>query len=288
MQTTIKTILPTDKDFPDRLRQCQPPLAQLYIQSQAWQDILVRPRVAIIGSRKISTYGKTVTHQLAFGLAQAGVVIVSGLAFGVDICAHRAALEAGGQTIAVLPSSIEAIYPRSHTTVAKQIIEQGGALMSEYPAGSIPYPSNFIARNRIVAGLSDIVVVTEAAAKSGTLHTTRFALEQGIDVLAVPGNITSPTSQGTNMLLRSGAGTITELADIFAALGIESSTNRVAPKSNNPVEQCLLDLLVSGMSDGALLLAHSKLDVSTYNQALTMLEISGVIRPLGGNNWQLA
>lgn len=161
-------------------------------------------------------------------------------------------------------------------------------LVSEYPNGEIAYKERFIARNRIVAGLADAVLVTEAAEKSGTLHTARFALEQGKELLAVPGNITSPTSAGANNLIKSGARPVTDVSDILFALGLDTSVEtKTAPTGSTPQEQCLIDLLYSGTSDGAELLAASKLDISVFNQTLTMLEIRGLIRPLGNNHWSL-
>ncbi len=244
--------------------------------------------MTVVGSRKVSAYGKAVTLGLAGELAKAGVVIISGLALGVDSLAHKAALDAGGLTIAVLPSGVENIYPAGHYGLAMQILQQGGALVSEYPAGERAYKDHFIARNRIASGLGDALLITEAAEKSGTLHTANFALEQGRPVLAVPGNITSPTSVGANNLIKAGAMPVTGVRDVFHALGLElPETNREAPRSGNPHEQVLLDLLFSGVNDGLELLDQSKLGVSLFNQTLTLLEIRGQIRPLGNNRWSL-
>lgn len=251
-------------------------------------ELLQRPCVTVVGSRKVSAYGKAVTLGLAGELAKAGVVIISGLALGVDSLAHKAALDAGGLTIAVLPSGIDRIYPASHQGLAKQILAQGGALVSEYPNDELPHKYHFIERNRIASGMGDALLVTEAAEKSGTLHTASFALEQGKPVLAVPGNITSPTSVGTNNLIKTGATPVTSAQDIMYALGLElTEAKKEAPRSSNPHEQILLDLLFSGVSDGTELLDQSELEVSLFNQTLTMLEIRGHIRPLGNNRWAL-
>lgn len=169
-----------------------------------------------------------------------------------------------------------------------QILQQGGALISEYPDDEPAYKDRFIARNRIASGLGDALLITEAAEKSGTLHTANFALEQGRPVLAVPGNITSPTSAGTNNLIKVGATPVTGVQDIFLALGLEfTEKKREAPRSSNPNEQIVLDLLFSGIGDGLELLDQSELGVSTFNQTLTMLEIRGHVRPLGNNRWSL-
>lgn len=148
------------------------------------------PTVAIIGTRKPTAYGREVTRTISTELSKRGIIIVSGLALGVDAIAHKAALEAGGITLAVMAGGLDSIHPTSHRNLAIDIVRQGGALISEYAPGQAPYPSNFIARNRIVSGISDAVVVTEASAKSGTMHTAAFALDQSRAVMAVPGNIT--------------------------------------------------------------------------------------------------
>lgn len=284
-----KVSLPQE-NYPKKLLALSDAPKELYLLGADLGDLLARPAVAIVGSRKVSAYGQQVTATLAGDLARAGVVIISGLAIGVDGIAHRAALEAGGLTIAVLPSGLEYIYPASHQQLAKQIIEQGGALISEYPEHEkIAYKGNFVARNRIVSGLADAVLITEAAEKSGTLHTADFALQQGIDVLAVPGNITSPTSAGTNNLIRSGATIVTSVEDVFQVLGIAPTGKQktAAPTGSTPEEQMLLDLLFDGTQAGDTLLESSKLDVRQFNQTLTMLEIRGIIRPLGNNRWAL-
>jgi len=277
----------THADLPDKIRHIPHAPKQLHSIGANLAELLVKPCVAIVGSRKVSTYGRQVTAQLAAELSAAGVVVISGLAIGVDGIAHRAVLEAGGLTIAVLPSGLDAIYPRNHRGLAQQIISRGGALVTEYPPGTPTYPANFIARNRIAAGLSDAVVITEAAERSGTLSTARFALEQGRELLAVPGNITSPTSKGTNTLIKAGATPVTSTADILYALGIAPQQASSAPHSDDPHEQVILSLLHAGVTDGADLLAQSALDVSLFSQTLTMLEIRGRVRPLGNNCWRL-
>jgi DNA processing protein len=248
-------------------------------------NVLQRPTIAIVGSRKVSAYGRDVTKRLARELAEQGMVIVSGLAFGVDSIAHQAVLDAGGQTIAVLPSPLESIYPASHRQLAKRIVEQGGALVTEYPAGTESFKGNFVARNRIIAGLADATLVTEAALKSGSLHTARFALNAGRDVLSVPGNITSPTSEGTNNLIKHGATPVTSVDDVLFSLGIDRSATKAIPKGSNEAEQTILNLLHMGVVDGAQLQAKSGLSIEQFNQHLTMLEITGKIRSLGANQW---
>lgn len=282
---TVKKLTLKDTEFPEILKHIPGPPKELFVMGDLG-TLMEHPRVAIVGSRKVTPYGRQVTQQLARELAKSGVVIISGLALGVDAIAHEAALEADGKCIAVLPTSLQDIYPSSHQHLAKKIISSGGVLLSEYPEGMPGLKQNFVERNRLVSGLSDGVLITEAAVKSGTLHTANFALDQGKTVMAVPGNITSQTSQGTNNLLKSGAILVTELADILSALHLTAKDlQRQLPLAANKTEQTILDLISSGISDGALILAESHLSPSEFNQTLTMMEITGKIRPLGAGHW---
>lgn len=280
--------IPSDKNYPPLLRHIPDPPQQLHTLGEGLPQLMQRPRVAVVGSRKASAYGRSVTEQLVRQLVRAGVVIVSGLAIGIDGIAHRAALDEAGSTIAVLPAGLDHVYPACHHGLAERIVQQGGLLLSEYGPGTPAYKQHFIARNRIVSGLSDGVLITEAALKSGTLHTARFALEQGREVMAVPGDITRAGSEGTNNLIRAGATPITKVADIFYALGIEPEPqDSPRPQSEQPHEQLVLDLLVGGTCDGNALLQTSGLSAAAFNQAVTMLELTGKIRTAGGNQWML-
>jgi DNA processing protein len=245
------------------------------------------PMLSVVGSRKVSPYGRQVTSQLVREVGQHGVVIISGLALGVDGLAHQAALEVGAKTIAVLPSGIDKIYPATHTQLARDILRQGGAIISEYPDGTEGFKGNFIARNRLVSGLAQAVLITEAAEKSGTLHTANFALEQGKTVLAVPGNITSPLSAGTNNLIKAGATPVTSATDILQALGLTDYEQQLALLPANEQEALILAALQQGTTDAAELLTATQLDTIRFNQTLTMLELTGKIRPLGGGHWSL-
>lgn len=284
----VKKLTIKDSAYPLPLRELAKPPKELYILGANLADLMAYPRVAIVGSRGVSTYGRQVTAQLAGELARHGVIIVSGLALGVDGIAHEAALEAGGTTVAVLPCGLDQIYPASHTQLAKRILERGGVLVSEYPAGMPGLKQNFIARNRIVSGLAQALLITEAAEKSGTLHTARFALEQGRDVLAVPGNITSPNSVGTNNLIKTGATPVTTVDDVLYALGAEHlPAEPVRRRGDTAEEQTILDLLYGGISDGHELLAASSQPAEAFSQTLTMLELAGKVRALGNNQWSL-
>lgn len=284
-QGAIYTIQSKDADFPEILRHIVPSVQQLSVIGDL-SHLMSKPRLAVVGSRKVTPYGRAVTEALVRELVQAGVVIVSGLAIGVDAIAHQTALEAGGLTMAILAGGLDRLHPASHYRLAHDIM-RGGALVSEYAVGIPSYKHHFIARNRLVSALSDAVLITEAAEKSGTLHTARFALEQGKDVLAVPGNITSPTSAGTNNLLKSGATPVTGAADVLHVLGVQPPPVRLLPKGDTPEEQIIIDLIASGEQDGSTLLVRSQLDVVHFNQTLTLLEITGKIRSLGGNQWNI-
>jgi DNA processing protein len=247
-----------------------------------------RVSVAIVGTRKPTAYGKEVTHQLAYSLAKRGVVIVSGLALGVDGLAHTAALEAGGTTIAVLANGLPRIYPAAHQHLARRIMNEGGAVISEYEPDSAARGYQFLERNRLVSGLADAIVITEAAQRSGTLNTAAHALEQGKDVFVVPGNITSPLSAGCNALLKQGALPVTSPEDILEVIAPELLRQQEAlPLGQNASESAIIALLHAGVRDGDELQQRSDLPPSDFSQSLTMLEIAGTVRSLGGNQWTL-
>lgn len=245
-----------------------------------------RPAVAIVGTRKPTSYGRAVTERLATRLAERGVVIVSGLALGIDSIAHAAALKAGGTTIAVLPSGVDKPYPSQHRRLAGDIIQQGGALISEYPPGTPGLQFRFLERNRLVSGLADIVIVTEAANRSGTFNTVSHALSQGKDIYAVPGSILSPMSHGPNQLITTGAGAIVDV-DTWVDQLFPRTTKQVALVRYTPEEQTIIDLITSGIADGDEIHAKSGLETAAYLQTITMLEITGAVRPLGNNQWSL-
>lgn len=247
-----------------------------------------QPTVAIVGTRKPTNYGKEVTHTMAYELARRGVVIVSGLALGIDGIAHRAALEAGGTTIAVLANGLPAIYPATHRSLADEIIKKGGAIISEYEPETSARSYQFLERNRIVSGLADAVIVTEAATHSGTLSTVAHALEQGKEIFVVPGNITSPQSAGCNALLKQGAHPLTSYKDVLEIIAPELLEGQsLLPLGNTPLETTIITLLQSGVRDGDDLQEKSAVAANEFMTALTMMEIDGTIRALGGNQWML-
>lgn len=272
-------------DLPEKLTTIDEPPKQLFYRGEDPNKHLINPSVAIVGSRKPTPYGREVTTMLARELATKGVIIVSGLALGVDSIAHQACVDVGGTTIAVLPCGPEMIYPSTHRALALKILRTGGSLVTEYPEGTPALKVNFIARNRLVSGMADVVIVTEAAEKSGTLHTANFALAQGKTVMAVPGPITSPLSKGTNSLIKAGAIPITDVSDIIFKLGISEAKNQQINASNQE-EYIILSLLKDGIRDGHELLNLSTLEPQVFNQTITMLEINGQIVALGSNQWQ--
>ena len=246
------------------------------------------PSVAIVGTRRPSAYGKEVTHRLSFDLAKRGVVIVSGLALGVDAIAHSAALEAGGTTIAVLGNGLPMIQPASNRGLAESIVKGGGAILSEYAENENARPHYFLERNRLVAGLADAIIITEAATRSGTLNTAAHALEQGKDIFVVPGNITSPLSRGCNALLKQGARVVTSYQDVLDIIAPTlEATQTLLPLGQNELESQIIALLAGGMRDGEAVIAACGVPITQFNTALTMLELAGSVRALGGNQWTI-
>ena len=294
----IKQILPLEHDFTEVLKKLvlMPKMLYYYGNLPAKRQ----KTVAIVGSRKNTKYGYDVAYKAAYEAAKAGAVVVSGLAYGIDSVAHRAALDAGEVTIAVLGTPITEIYPREHTKLAQEIVEKGGAVISEYgsddkPLGRSDIKARFLARNRIIAGLSDAVLIAEAADRSGTLNTATHALDCGIDLLAVPGDISRPTSVGTNRLLKQGAIPYTEPDDLLDLLFPERIVKRRSKtllkklllKADTEVEKQILTLIFEGVSDGEEIMKSLGLSASEFSMAMTMLEIKNLVIALGANQWML-
>ncbi len=275
-------------EVPKRLSVIADPPKKLFIKGCDIRKLVKLPTIAIVGSRRVSAYGKHITEKLAGELAADGVVIISGLALGVDSIAHQAVLDAGGLTVAVLPGGIDRVYPRSHEPLARSIVASGGGLVSESGGEVSPQKFNFLIRNRLISGLADGVLITEAAIRSGSLNTARHALEQGRTVFAVPGNITSELSGGTNNLIKLGATPVTCVQDIYDAMGWELAKKKTSPVAYTPAEQSLLKIMHKhDAMSGEELLKLSKLQSSEFFETMTMLEISGTIKALGGNLWSL-
>lgn len=282
----IKSISTNDPLYPAKLRAISDAPKTLYYLGNL--DSCTKKTVAIVGSRKPTAYGHSMTTKLAEALAGRGLCIVSGLALGVDGLAHTGALAVHGATVAVLGNGLDSIYPASHRGLAEQVLASGGALLSEYPPGTPSLAHQFLARNRIVSGLADAVIVTEAATKSGTMNTVMHALAQGRDVYAIPGNITSRMSAGCNKLIEQGATPIIDIDAFVEQLAPrETASKQLLLLAQTLEEQVVIDLIQSGISDGDELQKRSGLDPSVYSTTLTMLELRGVVRPLGANNWSL-
>jgi DNA processing protein len=246
------------------------------------------PTVAVVGTRKPTSYGKEVGYRLAYELAKRGIIIISGLALGVDAIAHRGALEAKGTTIAILGNGLPGIYPSSHKTLAKEIIDSGGAIITEYEPETSARQHHFLQRNRIISGLSDAVIVVEAAAKSGTLNTAAHALQQGKAVFAVPGHITSPLSAGCNALIKQGAFPVTSFEDVLEVIAPQTLQPQTSfALGNTPLETKIIQLLQNGVRDGDQLQQLTEVEPAEFAQTLTIMEISGTIRGLGANQWTL-
>jgi DNA processing protein len=284
----VNTLMVGSDGYPSILKNIVQSPDCIYWSGRPIEDWLDKPKVAVVGSRKFTVYGKSVTEKIVTELASAGVTIISGLAYGIDSIAHRAALAAGGLTASVLPSGLDNIYPAAHINLANRIAKQG-TLISEYPpSAGIAFKSNFIARNRLISGLADAVLIPEAALKSGSLHTARFGLEQGKHVLAVPGNITSPASEGCNNLIKSGATPVTSADDIFFILNITPKRDNQRIFNGSAIEQTIYRLISEGVGDQEQLALAAKTDASTLSSTLTTLEIAGHIRPAGCGAWVAA
>jgi len=271
------TFLQRDQ-LPPLLRAIHDPPKRLYLRGNGERALLSRPAIAVVGARACSSYGLQVARMLGRELAAAGVVVVSGLARGVDGEAHRGALDADGHTVAVLGCGIDRDYPATHAALARAIAESS-LIVSEYEAGVEPQPFRFPARNRIIAGLSAATIVVEARERSGALITADFALEEGREVFAVPGEITSTLSAGTNALLRLGATPLTSAADVLETLGIEADPR---PRVAHPFLELLpatADELVraTGMAPAEVAATLAELEVSGL-----AAEGDGIYRALAG------
>lgn len=282
----VNTVTLKGSAVPEQLHRLHQPPKQLFVKGDL-PSLMLRHRIAVVGSRKASPYGRAVTSSLVSDLVRRGTVIVSGLALGVDSIAHNTCVQQAGATIAVLPSPLDAIYPRAHAHLAQSILDHEGALVTEYDQGNSVRRDQFIARNRIIAGLAEALLITEAAENSGSLHTARFALELGLPVFAVPGPITSPLSAGTNNLIKAGAFPVTSIDDISAVMRWDMHQESLTPHGENAAEQAILDLLAQGVSEGADIQALSGLTPAVFGQAMTMLELRSFIRPLGADQWSL-
>jgi DNA processing protein len=289
-----------DGCYPELLREIPNPPIVLYVKGN-WRECFEMPCIAVIGSRRCSTYGENVCLMLSRQLAEKSICIVSGLARGIDTAAHRGAIEAGGKTIAVLGTGIDDVYPKENSKLLDKILETGGAIVSQFPLKTPPLSDNFPYRNRIISGLSLGVLIVEASERSGSLITARYAIEQGRDVFAVPGNITSRNSFGTNYLIKSGAKLVQQWQDIVAELPSEISNRILSPKTSEreTYEIKQEELLPADLTDKEkqlfrmlpidesvhfdVLVEVSGFSITDLSTALLGLEIRGLVRSLPGN-----
>jgi DNA processing protein len=292
-----------DGSYPSYLREIADPPITLYVRGD-WQGCFEQPGVAVIGSRMCSTYGENAAEMLARDLASRGICVISGLARGIDTAAHKGAMRGGGKTIAVLGTGIDAVYPKENTRLVREILDSGGAVVSQFPLGTPPLKDNFPYRNRIISGLSLGVLIVEATERSGSLITARLATEQNREVMAVPGNITSRNSFGTNYLIKAGAKLVQQWQDVVAELPSEIAANILPPKieeTNGRVEKSRADALPTDLKDNErrvwqqlssdepvhidVLLVSSGLSFGDLNAALVGLDIRDLIRVLPGKHY---
>ncbi len=293
-KTGVTLVTWADEGYPECLKRIADPPLVLYVAGEV--AALETPSVAIIGTRRPTVYGRETARRFGYQLAAAGYTVVSGLALGVDTEAHTGALQASGRTVAVLGGALDCLYPSENKGLARDIVGKGGAVVSEYPFGRQPDAQTFPMRNRIVSGLSKGVLVIEAPLKSGTMITVNQALEQGRSVMAVPGRIDSPASQGCHALLRNGARLVTrvedveeEVQDLFA--GQRRPQAQAAPRAAepkrpaaalSPEERALLSRIEDGGSPVDELVRGSGLDAGRVSALLVGLQIKRLVRLLPG------
>lgn len=281
---TILTL--ANEAYPAYLREIDGPPPVLYMVGSL-EDI-DRWAVAVVGTRRVTPYGRQVTQELVNGLVHSGVTIISGLARGIDAIAHKTALEMGGRTVAVLGSGPDIVYPPEHRDLARQIVRGRGAVISEYPLGTEPEAKNFPPRNRIISGLALGVIVVEAGERSGATITARYALDHGREVFAVPGNINSLASRGTNRLIQQGAKLITSADDVLEELNLamvleHSAVQKALPETKE--EAALFEYLSAEPKHIDDLCRATGLPSQDVSSTLTLLELKGIVRQVGGMHY---
>jgi DNA processing protein len=301
-EAEVTIISEEDPCFPKRLKEIYDPPLVLYVRGNP--EVLMQPGIAMVGTRHPTPYGSGMAERLACDLAAQGLVIISGMARGVDTASHRGAISAKGKTIAVFGAGVDVIYPKENSRLSEQILALGGALISEFPLGTASFPQNFPIRNRIISGMSVGVLVVEAAEYSGTRITARCALEQNRDVFAVPGNVTNKNSWGPNTLIKQGAKLVATWEDVWEDLPPEvklALTPPPSPESGGstsaslfpdeglpPHEKKILSLLKSDESthiDELVERLENEMSSSEIFAALFELELSGKVRQMAGKNF---
>lgn len=283
----IKILFKLETLFPEKLRNI--PYSPLFLYVKGTLN-KVSPSVAIIGTRKPTDYGRELTYRFSKVLSEEGVIIISGLARGIDGIAHKACIERNGITIGILGSGVDVIYPKEHESLYHEILEKDGAIISEFPLGTKPKKENFPIRNRLISGLSDGVLVVEAGKKSGTLITVKWALTQGKEVFAIPGSVFSPQSEGTHYLIKAGANVVTCPEDLLEFFGIKKKdTDQSSQTRENisPEEKKILDTLSSYPISLDELILKTNFSPGELLSLLTELELKDLIKILPGNFVQL-
>jgi len=281
----IKILTWKDQAYPQRLKEIEQPPPVLYVRGDYLPDDLYA--VAIVGTRRVTPYGRQITEELSSYLASNGITVVSGLARGVDAIAHQTALKAGGRTIGVLGSGVDKIYPPEHRSLAQQMIEQG-AIVSDYAPGTPPDASNFPPRNRIISGLSLAVVVVEAGETSGALITAEFAAEQGREIFAVPGSILAPQSKGTNKLIQKGALPLLSINDLMQALNLTRMGEHKAARkiiAADETERRVMSILGAEPLHVDEIRNQTELPIEKVSATLALMELKGMVRQVGGMNY---
>ncbi len=276
----VRLVLRENPRYPSLLRETAWAPFGLYIVGEFPKESHI---IAMVGTRKGTSEGKETARHFARELASHGATIISGLALGIDAASHEGALDAKGNTVAVLAHGLDRFYPRMHERLAKKILEEGGAIISEYPPGIPTLPYRFLERNRIVAGLSQGVLVVEAPKESGALVTARFALEENRDVFVVPGPINHPNYRGSHALIRSGAELVTAPEDILESLGITHASQEL-PRASSREEQAILEVLTASAQPLTVdkIIELSKLQVEIVNQTLSFLLLKNAVKETGG------
>ena len=281
----IKILTWQDEAYPGRLKEIDQPPPVLYIRGEYLPDDLFA--VAIVGTRRVTAYGRQITEEISSFLAANGITVISGLARGVDAIAHQSTLKAGGRTIAVLGCGVDKIYPPEHRGLAEQMMERG-AIISDYALGTPPDASNFPPRNRIISGLSLAVVVVEAGETSGALITAEFAAEQGREVFAVPGSILAPQSKGTNKLIQTGALPLLSMDDLMQALDLTRVGEQKAARKVIPADETearLMNVLGSEPLHVDEIRNQAELPIEKVSATLALMELKGMVRQVGGMNY---
>jgi len=282
----IKTILKESRQYPSLLKEIPIPASRIYVLGELPDDPpAAGPKIAIVGTRKATSQGRLIAKEMAKKLSERGMIIVSGLAMGIDTASHEGAVAVGNKTIAVLACGLDTIYPYQNESLARKILELGGAIISEYPVGTPAFPNQFLERNRIISGLSVATIIIEAPKESGALVTARLAAEQGREVFVIPGPINNPNYYGSHKLIRDGARLVASIDDILEDLGINIGINQLPYQHKSAFikdENQLLILKTIQEAGQPLnidkIIELTKLKPQVVNQAIAILIINGLIK----------